>query len=189
MDDLRKIKKRINKENAPVRERRLLRFFNGALALLLIGIGCLIYCKEDEDGKLLKKWFNIDVSFRDMNEKIQGTLNQIFYFKDASAGEQSVAGLDLYHSLGNNNYSTDDGSVRALRDGNVIASSYQNEKKYFVAIEYDNRVRALYTMISECALKSGDSLKKNDVIGTYDGEYFNCIFKKDEKTISYGDVL
>ena len=73
-------------------------------------------------------------------------------------------------------------------DGEVLISSYQEGYSYFVVVKYNNGVNALYTLIDECDVEIG-KLNKNDVIGTYNKEYFNCIFKKNNETISYNQAL
>ena len=189
MDEIKRIQKRLNKNATPVKEKKIIKFFNCLLIVLLVGLGALIYCKQDENGTLLKKWFNVDVSFKEMNQTIENTLNNVFSFnKNQEDNVQSVTSLDLYHSLGSNNYSTDDKTIRMLTDGEVVVSSYQDEYKYFVAIHYDNGVNALYTLIDEIKVENG-KLSKNDVIGTYQGEYFSCVFKKGEQIISYNEAI
>ena len=130
--------------------------------------------------------FNVDVSFKTMNEKIENTLNNVFSFNKEE--DIKVSSLDLYHSLGNNNYSTDDKTIRMLSDGEILIASYQEGYSYFVVVKYDNGVNALYTLIDECNIEVG-KLNKNDVIGSYNNEYFNCIFKKNNETITYQQAI
>lgn len=190
MDEIKKIQRRLNKNTTtPVKEKKIIKFFNFLLVVLLIGLGALIYCKQDEEGTLLKKWFNVDVSFKEMNQTIEKTLNNVFSFnKTSEDNTQVVAALDLYHNLGSNNYSTDDKTIRMLLDGEVIVSSYQDEYKYFIAVHYDNGVNALYTLVDEIRVENG-KLLKNEVLGTYQGDYFGCVFKKGEQTISYNEAI
>lgn len=186
MENVKDVQKRLKKEKTPIKEKRILKFFNFLMVLLVLLLGSLIYCKQDENGAILKKFFNVDISFKNMNEKIENTLDNIFSFNKNE--EIKVSSLDLYHSLGNNNYSTDDKTIRMLMDGEVLISSYQEGYSYFVVVKYNNGVNALYTLIDECNVEIG-KLNKNDVIGTYNKEYFNCIFKKNNETISYNQAL
>ena len=186
MENVKDVQKRLKKEKTPIKEKRILKFFNFFMVLLILLLGSLIYCKQDENGTILKKFFNVDISFKNMNEKIENTLDNIFSFNKNE--EIKVSSLDLYHSLGNNNYSTDDKTIRMLMDGEVLISSYQEGYSYFVVVKYNNGVNALYTLIDECNVEIG-KLNKNDVIGTYNKEYFNCIFKKNNETISYNQAL
>lgn len=188
MEEIERIRKRLNQERNVVKENSLLKFFNIVFAFLLVGLGALIYCKQDEDGVLLKKIFNVDVSFKTFNESVENTLNNVFRINDVENNEQIVSYQDLYYSLGSNKYSTDDKVIRMLSNGKVSVSSYQNEYKYFVVIEYDNGVSALYTLIDEISFDNKE-MKENDVIGSYVGDYFNCVFKKGEKVISYNEVF
>lgn len=188
MDRIDEIKNRINKKERS-KEHKIIKFFNVILALLLVALGGLIYCKEDENGTLLKRFFNIDVSFVEMNDKITSTLNKVFKIEESEEEIKTVSSLDLYHFLGNNKYSTDDKTIKALTDGEIIASSFQNDYKYFVAIRYSNGVSALYTYIDEINVEGLSKIEKNALIGSYSGDSFNCIFRKDNKTISYSDAI
>jgi phosphoglycerol transferase MdoB-like AlkP superfamily enzyme len=87
------------------------------------------------------------------------------------------------------NFSTDDKTIRMLDDGEVVVCSYQYEYKYFVVVSYQNGVTALYTLIDEINIENSQKLGKNDVIGTYNNEYFNCVFKKDDKIINYHEAI
>lgn len=189
MDDIKRIQKRLKQENTPIKEKKIIKFFNGTLVLLLVALAGLIYCKQDEDGTLLKRLFNIDVSFKEMNQTIENTLNNVFSIdKEDKNDDLTVSAIDIYHSLGSNNYSSDDKTIRMLTDGEIIVSSFQNEYKYFVAVKYSNGVSALYTLIDEITF-TNTKLEKNDVIGSYTGDYFSCIFKKGDVTISYNEAI
>lgn len=186
MENVKDVQNRLKKDKTPIKEKKILKFFNFFMVLLVLLLGGLIYCKQDENGTLLKRMFNVDVSFKTMNEKIENTLNNVFSFNKEE--DIKVSSLDLYHSLGNNNYSTDDKTIRMLSDGEILIASYQDGYSYFVVVKYDNGVNALYTLIDECNIEVG-KLNKNDVIGSYNNEYFNCIFKKNNETITYQQAI
>ena len=186
MENVKDVQNRLKKDKTPIKEKKILKFFNFFMVLLVLLLGGLIYCKQDENGTLLKRMFNVDVSFKTMNEKIENTLNNVFSFNKEE--DIKVSSLDLYHSLGNNNYSTDDKTIRMLSDGEILIASYQEGYSYFVVVKYDNGVNALYTLIDECNIEVG-KLNKNDVIGSYNNEYFNCIFKKNNETITYQQAI
>ena len=86
-------------------------------------------------------------------------------------------------------YITSDKTIPTINNGTIKACSYQDDYKYFVVVEYENNVTALYTLIDEIKVKTDDVLLANNVIGTYEGSYFQCIFKKNNEIISYNEAL
>lgn len=188
MESVEEIKRRLNKEN--VKEGKIIVFFNVILVMCLICLCGLIYCKNDENGLLIKKLFGVDVSFKQFNENINTAINNLFKIEqENSEDDKLVSKIDIYHNLGNNNYSTDDKVVRMLDNGKVVISSYQNDYKYFIVIAYENNVNAIYTFIDETTLSVNSELNSNDVIGVYNGDYFNCVLKKGESIISYNEFF
>lgn len=187
MNEVNKIRNRIKKHENPRKVNILLRVFNCFLVLLVLGVMSLIYCKQDENGTMLKNLFNIDVSFVEMNEKIESVINNIF--KIESSNDKPVSQTNYYNSLGNNKYCTDDGTVKMLANGEVFALSYQEEYKNIVGINYKNGVKALYTFIDEVTLSVGDILLKEEIIGCYRGESFTCVFKYNDSLIDYNEVI
>ncbi len=189
MENVEEIKRRMNKEKK-VKEHRIMKFFNVIFILMIITLGGLIYCKSDEDGKLIKQIFNQDVSFKELNQTIDNYLNKIFFFKeDNHQSTMNVSGINLYQSLGNNMYITSDKTIPTINNGTIKACSYQDDYKYFVVVEYENNVTALYTLIDDIKVKTDDVLLANNVIGIYEGSYFQCIFKKNNEIISYNEAL
>lgn len=187
MESVEEIRKRLNNENGVVKEKKIIKFFNFFLVLCSLALGALIYCKYDENGTFFKNVFNVDVSFKELNSNINNALNNLFKIENEE--EILVSMIDIYHDLGNNNFSTDDKTIRMLDDGEVVVCSYQYEYKYFVVVSYQNGVTALYTLIDEINIENSQKLGKNDVIGTYNNEYFNCVFKKDDKIINYHEAI
>ena len=64
MENVKDVQKRLKKEKTPIKEKRILKFFNFLMVLLVLLLGSLIYCKQDENGTILKKFFNVDISFK-----------------------------------------------------------------------------------------------------------------------------
>ena len=85
MENVKDVQNRLKKDKTPIKEKKILKFFNFFMVLLVILLGGLIYCKQDENGTLLKRMFNVDVSFKTMNEKIENTLNNVFSFDNWQA--------------------------------------------------------------------------------------------------------
>ena len=175
MDKIEKIRNRINNVDQKEENNVFLTIGNVVMVICLIGVSGLTYCKIDENATFINSIFQSDISFKEMNDFIKGTLNSLFNIK----GEVSeiVSFENEYISVGNNNYITTDNVVNGLSDGKVILINYQNDYKYFIVVQYINGVVALYTQIDDTSLMINQILKINDVIGIYNGEYFNCIFK------------
>ena len=189
MESVEEIRKRLNKDNEPVKENKIIRFFNVLLVLCSLCLCGLIYCKHDENGELIKNLFNVEVSFKQFNYDIQTALNNLFKIEDNEEENLMVSTQDLYHNLGNNNYTTDDKTIPMLTSGTIMVSSFQEEYKYFVVVSYDNGVNALYTLVDSLNVEEKVKLNQKDIIGTYDGEYFNCVFKRGNQVISYNEAI
>lgn len=194
MEEIDRIRARIQSDQketdkVPVKEKGILRVFNVALLLVLLGVCTLIYCKADEDATVFNQLFHTEVSFREMNAAIRGCIDRLFFRGGEEQTQQTVGAQVEYVSLGNNRYSSADGTIRMLRGGTLVTASYQNEYEYFLVVQYENQVSALYTLVSEVSAEAGSALKQNDVLGAYAGEYFNCIFKKGDNILSYSDAI
>jgi len=187
MNEVNKIRKRIKKNENPKKEKILLKIFNCFLVFIAIGMLTLIYCKQDEQGMLLKTLFNVDVSFTEFNNNIENAINDLF--KIESENEQTVNQVNYYNSIGNNRFCTDDKTVKMLHDGEVFALSSQEDYQYIVGVNYKNGVKALYTYIDEVNISLGDVIQKDSIIGTYKGDYFTCVFKIGDEIIEYNEVI
>lgn len=188
MENIKEIKKRINGKDK-VKENRLIKFFNFFFAMMIILLGGLIYCKTDENGALFEKIFHRKISFKDFNQTIDNYLSKLFFFNKQTQNDIEVGGMDIYQSLGNNMYTTTDKTIRAIREGEVLSKSYQDEYRYFVVVKYDNNVKALYTLIDQVDVELNQTFSSNQIIGSYEGSYFQCIFTKEDKVISYQDAI
>lgn len=188
MDKIEKIRNRINGIEEKETNNIFLTIGNIFLIVCLVGVGALTYFKVDEDASLINNVFDTDISFKEVNNVIKGALNEIFNI-DNENNDVVVSSEQQYISVGNNNYKTDDNRVHMLLDGIVTYVNYQNEYKYFVIVSYINGVDALYTYVDNCELKINDRLSMDETIGNYEGEYFNCIFKKGDKIITYNDAF
>ena len=177
MDKIEKIRNRINnKEDTKVKKNKLLSFVNFCLLLSFLGVGALTYCKVDEDATIVNGIFKTDISFAEMNNNIDEYLDKIFNRKDVE--DETVSFENEYIDIGNNNYQTDDKVVNMIHNGKVISVNFHNDYKYFIVVQYENGVVGMYTRIDETTVCIDQKLNKNDIIGTYLGESFNCIFKK-----------
>ena len=191
MEDIELIRSRINNRPLPVKEKKIIKVFNAFLVILLIGIGSLMYFKYDENGTIIKKIFGIDVSFKAINQNVELFINETLNIKsDLQENEvQNVTLDDPYINMGENNYATASKSILALKDGKVITRSYQNEYQYFIAIEYENNTKALYTHVDEVNVEVGDNIKTNQIIGKYLGDTFNCVFTENDIVITYEEFI
>ena len=54
---------------------------------------------------------------------------------------------------------------------------------------YKNGVNALYTLVDSLNVEEKVKLNQKDIIGTYEGEYFNCVFKRGNQVISYNEAI
>ena len=195
MNEIEQIRSRINSEsnriNAPIKEKRILKFFNIIFCLLLIVMGALIYCKVDENATLFNSLFKTNISFVDMNQTIRSYIDKLFFLKNdvnEEDNQEMVSNEIMYIEIGNNKYQTSDQNIQMIKNGEIISMSYQNEYEYFVVIDYEDNITALYTFIDEVNVSVGQTLSKNDILGSYEGEYFNCIFKKGEQIITYNEA-
>ena len=188
MDKIEKIRNRINnKEVNKTKKSKLLSFVNCCLFLSFLGVGILTYCKVDENATLVNGMFDTDFSFVEMNNSIDTFLDNLFNNKEIE--EEVVSFENEYRDIGNNNYQTDDKVVNMIHDGKVVSVNYHTEYKYFIVIQYENGVVGMYTHIDETTICVDQKLNKNEIIGTYQGEFFNCIFKKGQDVIKYSDAI
>ena len=113
--------------------------------------------------------------------------NNIFKIDDKE--DQPVSQVNLYNSLGNNKYCTEDKTIKMLDEGEVFALSYEETYQNIVGINYRNGVKALYTYVDEVNVSIGESLNKECIIGSYEGESFTCVFKYNDDLIDYNEVI
>lgn len=187
MNKIEKIRNRINnKEDNKVKKNKLLSLLNFCLLLSFLGVSALTYCKIDENATIVNGIFKTDISFVEMNNNIDEYLDKIFNRKDV---EEMVSFENEYIDIGNNNYQTVDKVINMLQDGKVISVNFHNDYKYFIVIQYDNGVIGMYTRIDETTVCANQKLNKNDIIGTYLGDSFNCVFKKGDEVIKYQDAI
>ena len=76
-----------------------------------------------------------------------------------------------------------------LDEGEVFALSYEETYQNIVGINYRNGVKALYTYVDEVNVSIGESLNKECIIGSYEGESFTCVFKYNDDLIDYNEVI
>ena len=76
-----------------------------------------------------------------------------------------------------------------INDGKVVSVNYHSNYKYFIVIQYVNGVVGMYTLIDETTISVNQELTKNEIIGNYEGDYFNCVFKKGQLIIDYKDAI
>lgn len=191
MENVDEIKRRMSSEKN-VKEHHIIKFFNVIFVFCIIALGGLIYCKSDENGTLIKKIFHQDVNFKEFNNTIDEYIGKLFFIEKGEndpVSQTPVTSVDLYQSLGNNCYTSVDKTIRAINNGKVLSSSYQEEYQYFIVVEYDNEVKALYTLVSEIKVKINDVITPNQVIGDYQGDYFQCVFTYKDEVIDYQQAL
>ena len=188
MDKIEKIRNRINKKDVQKpKKNKLLSFTNFCLFLAFLGVGTLTYCKVDENATLFNNLFKTDFSFVEMNDNIDEYLDHLF--NKNQKDDELVSFENEYIDVGNNNYQTKDKVVNMINDGKVVSLNYHSNYKYFIVIQYVNGVVGMYTLIDETTISVNQELTKNEIIGNYEGDYFNCVFKKGQLIIDYKDAI
>lgn len=188
MENLEKIKKKLEKKyssNNPV-----LYYLSIVLVLTALVLGFLIYAKKDENGKLLKEYFNVNVSFVEMNKNISSffkslTNFNIFFNNDNET--QLVNSTNYYTPIGDNYYISEDSQIRMLNHGTILYKT-EEENGYAIIVNYNNGVIATYFEIKTPLVNRYDQLDKGDVFGSYANK-FKVLFNKNNKLITYEEAL
>ncbi len=180
-----------NKIEGKKKTHKILRIIEVFFIILIFVLSFMIYADKDEDGKFFKKYFNIDISFKDFNDKVGLFMsNMLANFNIFIKDEPSIKEVDAsiyYQKLGNNYFAYESQEIPMLFYGKIL-SVEESLNSYNVNVYYKNGINACYYEVINSHVKKGDLLNKGDSLGTYE-EKFKAIFAKDNKIISYEEVL
>lgn len=186
MQTYKKIKNKIEGKN-----KGFFNFFQIVFIIIALFLSFMIYAKNDENGSFLQKYFHLNVSFKDFNNKVGLNISRFLanlnIFTENDEDAKKVA-TNIYYLKDENNYYTyTSNEVPMLFYGKVLSIN-DAEKKYDINIYYSNGVNACYYGLESNYTNKGDILNKGDIIGTYE-ERFKVIFAKNNKIISYEEAL
>ncbi len=188
MDNYEEIKNKIEGKN---KKHYILNFFKLILSFFVLVLSFLIYAKNDEDASFLSKVFNVNVSFKAMNEKISyqisTLLSSLNIFKKDEEKTHLVSTPINYISLGNNYYSFESNEIPLLFKGKILNINTFNDT-YNVNVYFENGINACYYDILNIYVNKGDIVNRNETIGNYETQ-FKVIFAKNNQIISYEEAL
>ena len=187
MNDIERLRKKIN---GTKKRHKILTFLESILILFAITLSFLIYAKNDENGFFLQKYFNVNISFKSLNDKIGFAISKMlsnFNIFNKEEDSKKVSTSIYYQKQDNNYYSYSSLEVPMLFDGKVL-SILNVDNKYSVNVYYSNGVNACYYELTSNYTKKEDLLSKGDYIGTYE-EKFKVIFAKNDQIITYEEAL
>lgn len=187
MDDIETIKKRI--ENTTYKKGSLYKIMMTILLVAALGIGFLIYARNDPEATVLNSVFGSSLNFHYLNENVDKTLDRMFNFNivDNNDKDLPVSGSVNYISLGDDLYKCEDMQVKMLKKG-IVSYIEKDTNSYFVVISYQNSIKASYFFLESLLVKVGDELKKGDTFANYENN-FKVIFTKNNKKITYEEVF
>lgn len=188
MNEYEEIKRKIEGKN---KKSKLLSIFEMVFVICILILSFLIYAKNDESGSMLQKYFNVNVSFKDLNNKIGLSLSKIFsnlnIFDVEEKEDKKVSQTKYYQSIGDNYYTYETNEVVMLNYGKILNITTE-DSFYAVNVYYSTGINACYYELSNISVKKGDLLNKSEIIGTYE-EKFKVIFAKSSKIITYEEAL
>ncbi len=188
MNEYEEIKRKIEGKN---KKNIFLSFFEIIFVICILFLSFLIYAKNDENGLMLQKYFNLNVSFKEFNNKIGLTLSKMFsnlnIFDEEEKKDKMVSQSVYYQSVGDNYYTYETHEVVMLNYGKIL--NIKNENNFYVVnVYYSSGINACYYELNDVNVKKGDLLNKRESIGTYE-EKFKVIFAKNNQIITYEEVL
>lgn len=189
MDNIQKIKKRLQKSEKTRRKNPFYFILMTTLTLISLTLGFLIYAHFDESGAFLFKAFGIKADFSALNSKVNGIVDDIFNFNilGQNGEDETVSAKTRYIPLGNDYYQMEDQRVLTIHKGTIVYIS-EDDLGDFVVISYENGVVGSYFALEEILVKRYDVLKKGEQVGSYSGS-FKVIFSKNDKKITYEEAL
>ncbi len=192
MDNINEIRNRINYNKKNNKSNPFLKLIKILMVLMCIAVSFLIYAKNDENAVFLQKTLNINLSFKDFNQKVG-----LFFSKLASSlnifdsndqmDDTPVSSNISYISLGNSNFMTEDNTVPMLFFGKIVNVQKKNDMNQ-VTVYYQNDVIACYYNLIDLYVKKNDLLNEKNIIGTYN-ESFKVLFQYENCLIDYEEAI
>lgn len=173
----------MKKEKRRDRLYDILSIFLGLASLIL---GFLIYANNDANGVYISKVLHTDISFVEMNKKINSFFDSFLKFNNDKE-TKPVLGEITYFELENNKFSSSEQYVQALDDCTIVYITQESDKTFSLVVCYDS-FEAIYSNLENIEVKSGDRIKGGESFGGYQ-EYFKAIFKKGDQFVEYKDLF
>lgn len=173
----------MKKEKRRDRLYDVLSIFLGLASLIF---GFLIYANNDVNGVYISKVLHTDVSFVEMNKKINSFFDSFLKFNDDKE-TKTVLGEITYFELENNKFSSSEQFVQALDDCTISYVTQESDMTFSIVVCYDS-FDAIYSNLENVEVKPGDRIKGGDSLGGYQ-EYFKALFKKGDQIVQYKDIF